>query len=186
MADRALYAPPAGETTPSIGEVPRSFAEVNRRGQTTVATTAATGLLLTVLVGGLFFYSAGAIAGAIASAVTALIAAAQVFRTERRRLKLGTGGITVGGEYVPWSSVFMVEALGYMGGGHLFDQNEHHTVYVGFHDGRELRAVSLEVGPELPPWCGDAQALVRPPAERTPDEQAFVGELFGAVRSPEE
>lgn len=150
-----------------------AFAPLNRATRVRAAGQAAFALLfagITTLTG--FFFAPG-LAGALAGAGVGLaLGASYLFSASKRWVRLVEGGVTLGGQFVPWADVFFAES-GAWG-------RQHRMLNVCFVEGGQTRMVSVRVPAVIPDWADVLRGRIRPWERLDEVERAFIRKMVGA------
>jgi hypothetical protein len=138
---------------------------------------------------GLFFAGITALAGwglalstvglAVGAGIGLAVGAGYVLGASRRWIRVGSGGLTLGGQLVPWSDVFFAESSE-SSAGFFFARRRRRTLYLCYVEGGEPRMVSLHVSASDPDWSLRIQERLRPWERLDEVERAFIRQLVGA------
>jgi len=150
-----------------------SFAPLNRAARARAAGQAAFALLfigITALAGYLF---ASGLTGALVGAGVGLaVGASYLFGSSRRWVRLVEGGVTIGGQFIPWADVFFVESSAW--------GRRDRMLNVCFVEGGLAQMVSIRVPSADPDWAEVITRQIRPWERLDEVERDFIRRMVGA------
>ena len=101
-----------------------------------------------------------------------------LYRQSRTWLRLGEGGLRVGGQYVPWSEVFFLQPV------HYGAPRGRRFLYLAFSEGQRPRMICLHRPPRDDGWLAAARERTRPEEDWTAAECELVERLLGRPVAP--
>jgi hypothetical protein len=169
--DNNPYEAPARDAVEARDDA--AFAPLNRATRFRAAGQAAFALLcaaITALAG--YFVAPGLIGLLVGVGVGVALGASYLFSSSKRWVRLVEGGVTLGGQFVPWADVFFAESSAW--------GRQNRMLNVCFVEGGQPRMVSVRVRVAVPDWAEVICGRIRPWERLDEVERTFIRKMVGA------
>jgi hypothetical protein len=150
-----------------------AFAPLNRATRVRAVGQAAFALLfagITTLTG--YFFAPGLTGTLVGAGVGLALGASYLFGASKRWIRLVEGGVTLGGQFIPWADIFFVES-GAWG-------RRNRMLNVCFVESGHTSMVSVRVPAADPDWAEVLGGRIRPWERLDEVERAFIRKMVGA------